>query len=807
MEKSNITITSNIYPISNYKHFFKYVEGKQALEILNKNGIYVQDRDFTKIQEEQWKYGMKCFYNEVGDLTWGLIKDNGNFEMKCRCIETSCKNFNKCRPNFNNNELKHVILKLNIKEELISTMNKEISREMIAPTILGLDIKVKDLLIDDIKNNLNENTSEQQKDLDTTGVKEIMESVIIHKETEVKEIEQKRNVVDQEYVIKAPRESKILVNAGPGTGKTYTLIERLKYLTDKCGINAAEEMMVLCFSRAAVAEVRNRIKKAIESGEVNDDLRFIDIRTFDSFATYLLYETNDKVDLTGLKYDDRIKASTKIIKKQREIFSNFKHFIVDEIQDLVGERALLVQEILKSLECGFTLLGDSCQAIYDYQIETSKETDSKKFYEWLNTYFENNLQTLEFSENHRQTESLSKFANNVRVSILNNNSDENKKEMIKHSLDTIVKLGDISCIKNKIVKAEGTTCFLCRNNGEVQKLSQYLRNLELNHSVQKAAINKLLEPWIGRILGNYEYETMDYYDFKETILKYRKFNDYDIEHKWNLILAISQTNSSRISLKDFVDNLVKDVSLSGDLYITDISNIVVSTIHRAKGREYDRVILLEDSIISVLDREYDSKSLTDELKTFYVSITRPKNELLLTKFKRKSYLQSINNSERRWVETNKFSKLKHKNIAFLEIGKEADVDGTSFIDLNTFNDEESVFNNQKYVIENINKGDELTLRKFIDFDGNDKYKILHNNKTIGNMSNNFTHQLRTAIKQVQGFCYDLPIEIQQVYVDEIITYITKDCKEHVPKIYSRTRLWNGISVSGFGFIKWKQSDL
>ncbi len=48
-------------------------------------------------------------------------------------------------------------------------------------------------------------------------------------------------------VVKAPIEDKIFVNAGPGTGKTHTLINRVKYITVEEQLLEPQELMILCF--------------------------------------------------------------------------------------------------------------------------------------------------------------------------------------------------------------------------------------------------------------------------------------------------------------------------------------------------------------------------------------------------------------------------------------------------------------------------------------------------------------------------------------------------------------------------------
>ena len=78
----------------------------------------------------------------------------------------------------------------------------------------------------------------------------------------------------------------IIVSAGAGSGKTAVLSERvLEKLKSGIHIN---ELLILTFTKAAAAEMKERIRKKIKKNEeLKDELNLIDssyITTFDSFA-------------------------------------------------------------------------------------------------------------------------------------------------------------------------------------------------------------------------------------------------------------------------------------------------------------------------------------------------------------------------------------------------------------------------------------------------------------------------------------------------------------------------------------------
>ena len=52
----------------------------------------------------------------------------------------------------------------------------------------------------------------------------------------------------------------LLIAAGPGSGKTYTLVERLRYLTEEQKVRP-EQILMLTFSRAAAENMKSRAQR------------------------------------------------------------------------------------------------------------------------------------------------------------------------------------------------------------------------------------------------------------------------------------------------------------------------------------------------------------------------------------------------------------------------------------------------------------------------------------------------------------------------------------------------------------------
>ena len=79
---------------------------------------------------------------------------------------------------------------------------------------------------------------------------------------------------------------------------------RLTRLVESEGLSAGDDVLVLSFSRAAVAELRRRITGL--AGEA----RYVGATTFDSFATRILAEAEPAGLLSRMDYDSRIRSAS-----------------------------------------------------------------------------------------------------------------------------------------------------------------------------------------------------------------------------------------------------------------------------------------------------------------------------------------------------------------------------------------------------------------------------------------------------------------------------------------------------------------
>ena len=126
---------------------------------------------------------------------------------------------------------------------------------------------------------------------------------------------------EQQYAIDVEGNN-VIVSAGAGSGKTAVLTQRvIRKLLSGVHIN---ELLILTFTNAAAAEMKDRIRKAIlKHAELKDEIDLLDgayITTFDSYALSVIK-----------KYHTRLNISNKIAITDEVVVDLLKKELLDQI--------------------------------------------------------------------------------------------------------------------------------------------------------------------------------------------------------------------------------------------------------------------------------------------------------------------------------------------------------------------------------------------------------------------------------------------------------------------------------------------
>jgi hypothetical protein len=124
-------------------------------------------------------------------------------------------------------------------------------------------------------------------------------------------------------------------------------------------------------------------------------------------------------------------------------------------------------KILSAIHCGYLLLGDPCQAIYDYDCYTSESINSTEFYKRLDSLLPSNALRYELSSNRRQSESLSQHSDALRAALLKLNKATAINEFFQHRISEYPSDRSIPDKFTGLTQT-GTTAILTRSNGEAE---------------------------------------------------------------------------------------------------------------------------------------------------------------------------------------------------------------------------------------------------------------------------------------------------------------------------------------------------
>jgi len=231
-----------------------------------------------------------------------------------------------------------------------------------------------------------------------------------------------------------------------------------------------------------------------------------------------------------------------------------------------------------------------------------------------------------------------------------------------------------------------------------------------------------------------------------------------------------------------------DIKINND---KNEDKIVVSTIHKAKGREYDLVVIADNG-------EFGDNGLktVEEAKVYYVCMSRAKETIVKVAQETKNKIHKKNN--RNYQITSLLGKYE---IAGIEVGLEDDVNFDSFVKYDVHGDKSRVNKTQEYILKKICLGDQIQILVKNNAKGEICMHITHQGYVIGAMSNKFLFEYKTIMDKIHRTEKKyLFLNLKEVYIQDIISVVrvpeTLD-PEEIAEPYSNTGLWHGVLLSGF----------
>lgn len=615
----------------------------------------------------------------------------------------------------------------------------------------------------------------------------------------------------QREVVSQPWHAKTLVTAGAGAGKTTTLARRLEYLAGDEQLEASE-ILVLSFSRAAVRELRNRVDR------MSGQSRRVRAQTFDGWAMSLLHQMNpDRNDLIGTSFDRRIELATEAI--STGVMESFEfplpaHIVIDEVQDLVGVRREMVEALIARYadNCGFTVVGDAAQSIYGFQVvdKVLRAEESNRFIRWIRRNFSDELEEVVLDENFRALTPdaaialpVGKILQNVPANA--RDADELGARVygeLRGLLDSLPEFGQISdrFVQDSLRMVDSSTAILCRDNGQVLWLSKELGRYGIPHQIQRSPRTRPAPAWLATIIRNTNVAKLDERRFSELGGRTPGFP----ENAANVWKSLRRAAPSRNNQLD-VDRLCKAIAegrLPDELTSGSSSPLLLSTIHRAKGLEFDRVLIVEPYDLN--SRKEEGEDAIDEARLFYVAMTRARYDvyrLKLPSYTRMRKATRLPLPTDRWF-LGGYKKWARNGIEMTEVDvaheNPAGVGEPVAIALDT----------QNYLSETVNLGDEISLIRLHDLpvspEQSPPFGIFHRSTQIGEVSERFREDLHRLLKTSSGFeVRNWPHRIAGVRIDALESVAGSAAVARRSGLGDRG-IWIAPRLCGLGIFEWSR---
>jgi hypothetical protein len=517
--------------------------------------------------------------------------------------------------------------------------------------------------------------------------------------------------------------------------------------------------------------------------------------TFDSFATALLANIVPARAWVDLEYDERIRAAVDAIEKvqdAKDILSETRHVLVDEIQDLVGIRRQLVAAVLEASSGGFTLLGDPAQAIYDWREDGTGGEPEMPIIAWLQARFDFDI--LEFQENFRALTPATRRV--LRLGPLLSGVRAVDADTSSHVDRLIAELPHIGSIEQAVVALKNpmrSTAILCRTNGQALAVSSRLHDLNIPHRMQRRASDRAIAPWVGTLFGSFLSSSMPRRVFD------RRFSAVSLEieapsseEAWKLLKRIDRTPTNSIDTARLADG-IRSGRVPDQLHWDPPSSVVVSTVHRAKGLEFDTVLLAKPT-----DLPEDPIEKLGELRVIYVGLTRARTDLAVLTLPVHRYMRLPEAG--RWVAIG-WQKWQRLGVEVLGEDVERQQPGAGHL---APSDSASAL--QNYLIHSVHPGSRvvLTLQKASKVGlPRALYAINHNGRLVGSTSEAFGKTLHTVLHSRKNRPIPWPNVISGLHVESIDTVAGSPAAGSSVG-FGTSGIWLRVRIGGMGEFQWNK---
>jgi len=462
--------------------------------------------------------------------------------------------------------------------------------------------------------------------------------------------------------------NQLLIIAGPGSGKTTVLTQRIAHLISDKNI-APQNCLAITFTRKAAQEMRERLAKISE-----EKAKLLNIHTFHSLCFSILKENYERAGLSqdftvmseqekalhndekilenALGFDDLIQLSVKLLTENEDILNlyrnRFQYNFVDEYQDIDENQYKLIR-LLVPENGNIFVIGDPNQAIYGF-----RGGDAKFFNNFTEDY--PSTQIINLKNNYRSTNCIVDASNQMinsfniismydkpheKITIHTAPSDKAEAEFVASTIENLI--GGHSFFSLDSQRSEGQEsnysfsdfAILYRTSSQLPLIIEAVKrtgmpfvNLSNDLLCEKKAVRSFLNNLKDDKTVSEQFEA-----------SYDKLAEETDEYILNYLQNLAKIHNNK-------NEFIHEVSFLTEADTLDkrSDRITLMTLHSAKGLEFKCVFIVgSENDILPLYRAKEPQEIEEERRLLYVGMTRAKERLFLSHALKRKWLRTYKN--------------------------------------------------------------------------------------------------------------------------------------------------------------------
>lgn len=384
------------------------------------------------------------------------------------------------------------------------------------------------------------------------------------------------NFTEEQQLAIDTKNSNIIVSAGAGSGKTAVLTARvLRIIKEGTHVN---ELLVLTFTNAAAAEMKERIREAIAADDsLKDELDLVDqsyITTFDSFALSIVKKYHYLLNISNnISISEETVIKMKEVEILDEVFDNYYQNSSEEFKKLIKDFCVkddnTIKESVLKIASKIDAKPDREEYLYNYLDDYTSPKKIKEIYdEYLNII--NGLKEkhdIAYEEfltclNESQQEKIVEYGNglyNAKTIDEMITAYNNKTKFPSFKLDE-----DASLLREKYKTAKDELSVITKYGNE----STIKEGLIISNTYIKSILDIIIK-YLNKL---HEYKTQnEIYDFQDIallsikILKENEFVRKELQDTFKEIMVdeYQDTNDIQESFISMIEN--NNVYMVGDI--------------------------------------------------------------------------------------------------------------------------------------------------------------------------------------------------------------------------------------------------